>query len=446
MSQAVARAQPPAPSGSPAPTGRPAPMPAPRVGGTVVPRRRGPGALLRASLEGTPGRLRLVAAAAAVVCAVLGLVGGEALWSSSAALTRAQADVAQVVRVEQVRSDLLAADAAATTAFLQGGLEDPARRQAYDAAIDRVGRTIATAATEQPADGTALGVLNTQVQQYVALVEQARADNRQGLPLGATYLSQASAGLRSGTVPVLDALSQANTTRADEELARSSGGTALALTGALAVVVLLATMVLLARRSHRYLNVPLAVATGLVLVALVAGSVTLAGVRSSVQDAQDQQVAQVLRLTTLRSAAYDAKANESLALVNRGNGASYEAKWKDDSARVQDTAGSLRGDLFTRWSTYVTRHQAIRKADDDGNWPAAVKLATATDGDSADAAFAVVVTGAGSQLDSAQTAAADAITAPGTRTTVLGWVLLLLCLGAAVLAVRGVGQRLEEYR
>lgn len=446
MSQAVARAQPLAPSGSPAPTGRPAPMPPPRVAGAVVPRRRGPGTLLRTALEGTPGRLRLVAAAAAVVCAVLGVVGGEALWSSSAALTRAQADVAQVVRVEQVRSDLLAADAAATTAFLQGGLEDPARRQAYDTAVDRVGRTIATAATEQPADGTALGVLNTQVQQYVALVEQARADNRQGLPLGATYLSQASAGLRGSTVPVLDALSQADTTRANDELARSSGGTALVLTGALAVVVLLATLVLLARRSHRYLNVPLAVALGLVLVALVTGTVTLAGVRSSVQDAQDRQVAQVLRLTSLRSAAYDAKANESLALVNRGNGASYEAKWKDDSGIVQEAAGRLDGDLFPLWTTYVTRHQAIRTADDGGNWPGAVALATATGTTSADTAFKAVVSGAETQLDSAQRAAADAITAPSTRTTVLGWALLLLCVGAAVLAVRGVGQRLEEYR
>lgn len=437
MSQAVARAQSPAPAGTPAVAAG---------GGTVVPRRRGPAALLRTSLEGTPGRLRLVAAAVAVVCAVLGLVGGEALWSSSAALTRAQADVAQVVRVEQVRSDLLAADAAATTAFLQGGLEDPAQRQTYDDRIDQVGRTIATAATAQPADGTALGVLNTQVQQYVALVEQARADNRQGLPLGATYLSQASAGLRSSTVPVLDALSSANTDRADAELARSSGGSALALTGTLAVVVLVGALVLLARRSHRYLNVPLVVATGLVLVALVTGALTLAGVRSAVTDARGQQVQRVLTLTTLRSAAYDAKANESLTLVNRGSGASYEAKWKADSGTVQNAAGSAGGDLVAQWSTYLARHQAIRAQDDAGQWAKAVQLATATGGDSANTAFTAVVTDAGQQLDGAQRTAAAAITAPRTVTTVLGWVLLLLCLGAAVLAVRGVGQRLEEYR
>jgi hypothetical protein len=30
--------------------------------------------------------------------------------------------------------------------------------------------------------------------------------------------------------------------------------------------------------------------------------------------------------------------------------------------------------------------------------------------------------------------------------TILGWLLLALCAGAAVLMLRGMGQRIEEYR
>jgi len=33
-----------------------------------------------------------------------------------------------------------------------------------------------------------------------------------------------------------------------------------------------------------------------------------------------------------------------------------------------------------------------------------------------------------------------------TWVTILGWLLLALCAGAAVLMLRGMGQRIEEYR
>ena len=108
--------------------------------------------------------------------------------------------------MQTIETDLLVADANATNTFLVGGLESPQRRAAYDAALAEVAGLVSQAAQAQPADADALAALNAHVLDYAGLVEAARANNRQGLPVGAQYLRQASNGLRADALPVADAL------------------------------------------------------------------------------------------------------------------------------------------------------------------------------------------------------------------------------------------------
>ena len=54
---------------------------------------------INSALEGTPGRMRVLAFVAAVVAAAFGLVGAMSLWSSAGALERADHNTAQVVRI-----------------------------------------------------------------------------------------------------------------------------------------------------------------------------------------------------------------------------------------------------------------------------------------------------------------------------------------------------------
>ncbi len=436
-----------APAPTPAPYGV-APLPA--VAGAV--RRRSLGRLLSA-LQGTPGRLRVVAGVTAVVVAVFGLVAANTLWSSSGALERADLNLTQLVRVQGIQSDLLQADASATNAFLVVGLEPPAQRASYDAAISRVTATIAEAASAQPADAAALGALNSQVEQYTAQVEQARALNRQGLTVGATYLRSASDTLRGQGMQLIDALRTANQTRLDDEIAASSSGLALTLVGALALVVLLLALVDLARRTHRYVNVPLVVGAGLVVVTLVVGVVGIASVRSAATDARDGSVAATTSLSQVRAAAFDAKANESLTIILQGPaGDPYEALWVDDSTRkvvpllAKLSVPSAATGLTAQWQKYVTRHEAIRATSEKGDYEGARAAAAKTDGTSANATFAAFTTAVSQRLQEQQDAAGTALTSPQTRTTLLGWLVLALTLVAAGLALRGVGQRLEEYR
>ena len=134
----------------------------------------------------TPRRLRLLSLGVVVVGVLTGIVGALVFSALAYSLYRAEADTNQLIRVQQIQTNLLIADATATNAFLVGGLEPPAQRAQYDAALTATGALIAQAARAQPADADALAALNQQVVAYTGGIEQARANNRQGLPVGAS--------------------------------------------------------------------------------------------------------------------------------------------------------------------------------------------------------------------------------------------------------------------
>jgi hypothetical protein len=449
------------------PTGRPAsPAAAATVSGaaaqpgtTVAPPAATPSApvsrrraerLARAAMEGTPGRMRLLGLVAALAAAVFGLVGATSLWSAAGALDRADHNTQQVVRIQGIYADLVRADADATNAFLVGGLEDTARRADYDASLARVATGITAAAEAQPADSAALGVLNGKVQTYASTVEQARVYNRQGLPVGAQYLNEASASLRSDTLPIVESLRKANTDRANTEFAASSSRPALFIVGAVAFLVLVLVMVWLARRTHRYLNASMGVGALLVLLAIAVGAITLGGIGSQVTAVRDADFRYTVALASARTAAFDAKSNESLTLIARGSGGKFQAAWLSQSDVVESELAALpdtqEAALKANWTSYKGPHQAIRALDDGGQWDQAVTAATATGAGTANAAFATFDTETAKALanDKAQTSAS--LTAPIAWVTVLGWLLLALCVAAALLVLRGIGQRVEEYR
>ncbi|MEP6649810.1 MAG: hypothetical protein ABJA74_07830 [Lapillicoccus sp.] len=414
---------------------------------SALPRSR---SAARAVLEGTPGRMRLLAFVAALVAAAFGLVGAMSLWSSAGALERADHNTTQVVRIQSIYADLVRADADATSSFLVGGIENPAQRADYEASLDRVASEIANAAEAQPADSDALGELNGAVQDYASTIEEARVYNRQGLPVGSQYLSNASDSLRAQILPIVDSLIKANTQRADAEFDASSRLPVILLVGLGALAVLVLVMIWLARRTHRYLNPSMFVGTLVVLLAIAIGAVTLGGVGGQVRDVRNADFAYTVKLATARSAAFDAKSNESLTLIKRGSGASYQAAWQKQSANVLTQLGSLdattRDTLQASWGKYVDAHKAIRTLDDGGNWDGAVQAALKTDTNSANATFTAFDAAASTKLDQYRANTSSGLLGPVTWVTVLGWLLLVLCVGAAALMLRGVGQRIEEYR
>ncbi|HEY0694409.1 MAG TPA: hypothetical protein VGD71_35925 [Kribbella sp.] len=399
---------------------------------------------------GTPGRLRAVLVLTAAITVLFGLAAAQGFRQADGALNRAEANTAQLVRIQAIHTNLVSANADATNAFLVGGLEPPAQRQHFTDSMSTASRLVAEAAKAQPADSEALGALNNTLLTYEGLIEQARANNRQGLPIGAQYLKDASAGLQADAIPLLTALVTANENRVNQEFDGASGGSLwLVGAGVVTLLVLAGALVWLAKRTHRYVNLGLAGAGVVVLLTVAVGGSVLSGASGDAKGTRDTSYASTLALSRARIAAYDAKSNESLTLIARGSGASFETAWKTAAGTVGDQlskAGQSAGSLLQPWSDYANAHQGIRKLDDDGNWDEAVQLAIGSAPASANKTFDSFDQASGQSLSTASTAAQRELHDAGGSLPLLAWLGLPLGLVAALLAWWGLSQRLEEYR
>jgi hypothetical protein len=401
----------------------------------------------------TPTRMRVLAG---MLVALGVLVSGVAGWSYMAAdvaLGRADENAAQLVRLQELQTRLVRADADATNAFLVGGLEPVDQRADYDDALTDATTLVTQAARAQPADGTVLGDLNTAILSYANDVERARAANRQGLPVGSQYLRNASAELRADALPALAALIDANQARMEAELRNARTAWILVvLGGAAGTAAVVAASVWLARRTHRYVNPRLAGAGVVLVILTVASAVVLGSVAAQVGDVSSTHYAAASALSQARLGAYDAKANESLTLIARGNGAAFEAAFTTSSERtttgLADAAatGTVPADLAGDWGAYTDLHTQIRALDDGGSWDDAVAAATARGAGSANEAFATFDRSSGAALTAASAATSDGLTAADRGLQLGMWVGLGAGLLVAFLSWSGIARRIEEYR
>lgn len=437
---------PPPPSAAPA-TAPGASAPASAEPATI----RGSGQTLQSALtglfQGTPGRMRLLGIVGVLAALLLGGAAANAILASEAAAERAATTTEQVVRMQSIQVDLLRADALATNAFLVGGLETADARAQYDAAMAAVARNIAAGAAAQPADAKALGTLAEKVQDYAALVEQARSNNRLGLPVGARYLTEASSSLRASAIPVVAEIVKTNEARAQKEFDRSNSSIQL-LAGVAALIILALIAIWLARRTHRYLNPSLTGGVALLVVGFFVAATTIGNIGTTTAQVASGNYQQAVDLAQVRTAANDARANESLTLIQRGSGARYQQAWEANDTTVRETLKQVDGGegLTGDWDAYATAHQEIRALDNGGQWEQAVELATTQEADGSTAAFNAFDQQVTQQRDTASAAAIDKLGALGGGSTVWAVLIAIVSLIASWLIVRGIGQRIKEYR
>ena len=390
--------------------------------------------------------MRVAGVVAVLASLAVGVLGVQAGLAQSRALASAQADTRQLVGVQDVRNDLVIADATATNAFLVGGLEPPAQRAKYDAAIDSAANGLAQLAGSNDADADLLGKATAGLTRYTGLVEQARANNRQGFPVGAAYLDQASSVLRSDVLPELDTLVTANADRVDSSFGAVTATPWLLALGLIALVAFVIVQVWLARRTHRRLNSGLFWATVLALVASIAGAVVLGMTASKASDVQSGSYSDTVAVSQAFSLANDAKSMESFTLIKRGSGASYEETYKTEVAQARELLSGVDDALVQSLDAWTAEHQKIRDLDDAGQWDQAVALAISAEPGSPNAAFDEFSAAASASLEASASATQQALSGAGTSAVLVGWLILLAGLVAAVLSWRGISKRVEEYR
>ncbi|MET0788363.1 MAG: hypothetical protein ABWY33_03885 [Cellulomonas sp.] len=417
------------------PTAVPAAAPAHRTG-------------VRAALSRTPGKMRVAGAVAVVASLAVGFLGLRAGLAQSDALADADADTTQLVGIQDVRNDLVVADATATNAFLVGGLEPPEQRARYDEAVASAANGLAQLAGSNEADAELLGKATAGLTTYTGLVEQARANNRQGFPVGAAYLDQASSVLRTDVLPQLDELVGANSDRVDASFDSVASVPWLLALGILALAVLVVVQVWMARRTHRRLNAGLFWSTVLALAASVGGAVVLGSSAQQASDVRNGPYDETVSVSRAYSLANDAKSMESFTLIKRGSGAAYEETFvaETDEARTLLSRSTVDPGLVPLLDDWVAAHQQIRALDDGGDWDGAVALAISPDPGAPNDVFETFSAAASSSLEASSAQTHDALSGSGGSAVLVGWLMLVAGLLAAVLSWRGISTRVEEYR
>jgi hypothetical protein len=412
----------------------------------------------------TPGKLTLLAVllVAGAVCFGVIATAAERSRSQAAKAARTQTEPLLVQSVD-LYTALSDANATATTTFLKGGLEPPARRARYVADLNAASRALATLTRDvgdDPVARTAVETIGRQLPVYAGLIESARANNLQGYPIGAAYLRQASSLLTGSILPAADRVYAAEARRLSDDY---STGTAAAAIVALAAVILIALALLLyaqayvARVSRRILN-PLMLGATAVLLAVsiwaVVGMIQERDALNSARHAADSvEVLSATRVLVAR-----AQSDQSLMLANRGSdetdpvdfthvmaqlgsGTGLLAEIRDQARGGAATAAS--GRLDHAFDEFRARAAQIAAAQNSGRTGAAI-------GDASSPQAAALTNQLNANLSSQIAAAQRQVVQSGRDATsaLAGlWIVIpVLTLIAAGLAVLGVWQRLREYR
>ncbi|GAA3807000.1 hypothetical protein [Nocardioides panacisoli] len=393
------------------------------------------------AVEDTPTLLNRLQLAGMAIAIVFGLLSAMLQFFGWQADGNAAGDTEQLIRVQEIQSSLLHADALATNAFLEPGKINAEQSADYTDALDTVLTEIAAAAKAQPADQKALAALAVDVNDYATGVALARAYNEEQKPVGAEYLSEASASLHANALPILDNLTTANSDRAQGSMA-GQHPIWLALVGILALVGLWWLNRRLAQLFRRRVNVGLAVAAVIVLLVTVVSGIAAWRGDNQNDSLRGDQLANAIDQSAARTAANDAKANESLRLINRGSGDKYEGPWADDAKVVEAKADP---DSLSDWEAYTRVHKKMMDLEETDFHRQAVAIATDSTKDGATALFQKFDAASVSIIDKAGDDVQDQLRS-GRSLAFAGLVLtVLLGIVAAMSVSRGLGARRREY-
>ncbi|KUJ69349.1 hypothetical protein ACZ90_13180 [Streptomyces albus subsp. albus] len=444
---------------------------------------------LRAAAVTEPGRLRTIGAVLALLVLAFGAVTAwqvsERQSSADAVVHRSQplsADAALIYR------SLADADATAAGGFLAGAEEPRSVRERYERDIRTASTRLAEAAANtggSAASREQIARLNERLPVYTGLVETARANNRQGLPLGGAYLRYANDTMARELLPAARKLYDTESARLGEDYADAKAWPWAALgTGAVALGALGWAQWRHRVRTNRVFNQGLLVATGCCTVLLLWLAVGHGMGRAGLNQSNDQGARSLRVLNQARIDALRARGAENLTLAARGADVvtegpdqgkdAYEVRFQkqiaelvadaddgpvrtagpaaphsllgraaalaDDSAGREPVAEALRG--VREWQQ---RHRAARDTDDKGDYDEALKMVIGgkgSTGESFDRVDSALSRALANEQREFRTAADDG-RAAFTGLAVGAGVLAVLGAAGAVL---GIGRRLAEYR
>ncbi|WP_407685698.1 protein kinase G-activating protein GlnX [Mycobacterium sp. HUMS_1102779] len=306
----------------------------------------------------TPGRILTLGI-------VLATLGGLTAFATSTTINHRQQVLTTVLNhteplsfaAGRLYTTLSVADAAAATAFIAEAEPRPVRER-YEQAI-----TDATVAVTKASSGLTdepliqlLGRINAELAVYTGLIEIARTNNREGNPVGSSYLSEASGLMQATILPDAARLYEATSNRVDDETTASTKIPA-------PVILVVGTTVALgafahrwlARRTRRRINPGLIVGGLAILVMVVWVGTALTISTTASRSAKDTAADSLKTITKVEITAQQARADETLSLIRRG----------DEDIRKQAFYHRIDA-MHRQLEQYMSRSDAVDKPDLQG--------------------------------------------------------------------------------
>lgn len=413
---------------------------------------RDAGTWLRRLAVTTPGVIGLVLVVTTLTCLIAGSTAGQQLGAkierTDEVLERTEplAFAAQSLYVS-----LSAADAGAATAFLSGGIESPEVRDTYEQALAEAAAALAeaTAGATDASTRAIVARIAADLPTYTGLVETARANNRQGFPVGSAYLRQASDLMQTSLLPHAEQLTEARfaAVGTDQRAIGAWPWTTIVLL-LLVLAACAGGSILLLRRTNRLVNLGIAGAAAAAALALV-WTIGATAAAAHLLDTGDRGAgARVENLAGARILAQQARTDETLALITRGDITAPEAAFRAHTADLEErleAAGIGDSDAARALANWTAGHNAQRTAYEKADYPGAVAQAIGTAPDSSATSFARLDRQLREDLAQARADLRDGVDAAGTALLLSPFGTLVLLLGAAGAVITGLWPRLKEF-
>lgn len=332
--------------------------------------------------------------------------------------------------------------------------------------------TAATSTDPGTRSAGTIAELNKLLPQYKGLIERARANNRQGFPLGGAYLRYANEKMQTEMLPAAEDLYKTENQRLrnDYDSATPYPWIAIVL-GVLALAGLAWAQRRNYQRTNRVFNQGLVAATAAATVVLLWLVVGHTVARSGLTASYDHGVRSLNVLHDASIASLKARGSENLTLVSRGaETVSVKGETKDKyDVDFQQEMTALAGKLNAAYALaddegdttgrapvtkandsmkeWRKRHQDAREQDDSGNYQGALdKIIGSKKDKPTGECFDLVDKNLDTALVHEQRQFSDKASGGLDAMTGLPVGAAVLAVLAAAGAVFGIGRRLSEYR
>ncbi|GAB4587012.1 hypothetical protein [Nocardia sp. IFM 10818] len=399
-----------------------------------------------------PGTIGAVGAGLAILCLIAGLVSASQLSAKMTQRDTVLANTEPLANASQrLYVALSSADAAASSAFLSGGIESADVRSRYRQALADAAAALAEATTGASDQETRVVVarISAELPTYTGLVESARANNRQGLPVGSAYLRQASDLMQNSLLRDAELLEQ---NRLAHLHAEQDGIASLPwLSVTLLIAVLLACALgslMLLRRTNRRVNLGVAAAAGAAVLLLLWIGVATIAASTAIDGGPQGATARFETLVKVRILAQQARTEETMLLVTRGDLDESEGRFATRSTELRDHLLSVVGSDAPATQAYASwqdGHREQIEAYRGNDYRGAVDQAIGTGVDDTATRFAALDVALRDELARTRAELRDDVDAAGDALMLSPLVALVLLVGAAGAVGVGVWPRLKEF-